>query len=496
MQQREEWGSRLGFIFAAAGSAVGLGNIWRFPYIAGENGGALFILIYVLSVVVLGLPVMLAEMAVGRASQRNPVGAFRALKPGTPWFLVGGLGVLCGLIILSFYSVVAGWTLGYVVESLRGALSGAQPQEISQHFSDFIANPVAGLGYFAAMLALSLFVVMRGVRGGIERWSKILMPTLFIMLLLLIVRSLTLDGAGAGLRFLFWPDLSKLRPKVLLDAMGQAFFSMSLGMGAILTYGSYLSRKNNIPASALWVGSLDLLVALLGGIAIFPALFAFNMDPQAGPGLVFITLPVIFDQIPGGQFFMAIFFMLLVVAALTSTISLVEVIVAYLIDERGWSRRKAVLGVGLATLVLGVPSALSTGLLNPKVLGFSFMDIAEKISTNYMLPIGALLLSIFVGFVWDRRALLDEVRAGSGGFLLSPLWLVVVRWVAPFIIGQIIVLGFLGEFSSLKNITEYLSMVMSIIDAFVVVFVVYSAVIMWLRGNAPNKAPKPTQLDQ
>ena len=485
-QAREKWGSQLGFVLAAAGSAVGLGNIWRFPYVAGENGGGIFIAIYVVCVIVLGLPVMLAEMAIGRASQRNPVGAFKVLKPGTPWFTVGGMGVLCGFIILSFYCVVAGWTLGYVVESVRGVLTDASPDEIAAHFKGFIANPLLGLGYFVAMMALSMFVVARGIKSGIERWSKILMPALLFMLLLVMFRSLSLEGSAAGLEFIFWPDLDKLTPGVLLQAMGQAFFSMSLGMGAMLTYGSYLSRERNMPKSALSVGGLDLLVALLGGMAIFPALFAFNMDPQAGPGLVFITLPVIFGQIPFGQVFMTLFFVLLVVAALTSTISLVEVISSFLIDELGWTRGKAVVVMGVATTLLGVPSALSAGILSADVIGFDFMGLAEKVSADYMLPIGALLLSIFAGFIWGKENVLAELREGSSGFLaLGEVWLFVVRFIAPFIIAQIIIIGFLGEFAALKEVVTKLSTVASIIDAVLVVLVIVGAIgYLGMKGRA------------
>lgn len=491
-ENRESWGSHLGFVLAAAGSAVGLGNIWRFPYVAGENGGGLFIAIYILCVIVLGLPVMLAEMAIGRATQRSPVGAFKALKPGTPWWAVGGMGVLCGFVILSFYSVVAGWTLGYVIESLRGVLSGATPEEIKAHFEAFIANPAAAVGYLVLMMALTIFIVARGVKGGIERYSKILMPALFVMLLLVIFRSLSLEGSAAGLEFLFWPDIDALKPRVLLDAMGQAFFSMSLGMGAMLTYGSYLSRKENMPKSALSVGGLDLLVAILGGMALFPAVFAFGMKPDQGTGLVFVTLPVIFDQIPFGQVFMILFFVLLVVAALTSTISLLEVISSYLIDEHGWTRTKAVLVMGAATIIVGIPSALSPGLLNPAVIGFNFMGLAEKIAANYMLPIGALLLSIFAGFVWSKSAVLEEVRAGSGGFALADVWLFVVRWLAPFIIAQIIIIGFLGEFSALEGTVEQLASVISVVDAIVVGLLVIGTVVYFVRRRArPFKPPLP-----
>jgi len=481
---RGKWGSQLGFILAAAGSAVGLGNIWRFPYVAGESGGGAFIAIYVICVAVLGLPIMLSEMALGRASQRNPVGAFKVLKPGTPWFLVGGMGVICGFVILSFYAVVAGWTLGYFVESVRGSLSGVGAEQISDHFEEFTKDPLRTTGYFVLMVALSLFIVARGVKGGIERWSIILMPALFVLLLLIVVRSLTLPGAGAGMEFIFQPDFSKLNPDVLLKAMGQAFFSMSLGMGAMLTYGSYLGRDRNMPRSALFIGGLDLLVALLGGMALFPALFAFGMDPQAGPGLVFKTLPVIFDQIPMGQFFMSAFFLLLVVAALTSTISLVEVVAAYFIDERGWSRRKSVMVMGIGTILLGIPSALSTGVLSTDRLGFDFMSVAGHLSADYMLPIGALFLSLFTGFAWKREDALKEVREGAAGFGLAEVWLFTVRFAAPFIVGQIILLGLLNEFDAMKGTVNVLTDVLSLVDAVLVVLLLAKTAVFIGRKKA------------
>ncbi len=485
MVSRGNWGSRIGFILAAAGSAVGLGNIWRFPYVAGESGGGLFILVYIVCVVMLGLPIMLVEFTIGRNTQRNPVGAFKKLKPGTPWFLLGGFGVFAGFLILSFYAVVAGWTLGYVVESLRGALTGASAQEITQHFDSFTSNPLTTIGYFIAIMLLTIFIVSRGIKSGIERWSKILMPALFILLLVVIARSVTLPGSFEGLKFIFWPNFDKFNPDIMLKALGQAFFSMSLGMGAMLTYGSYLRRKENMPSSTLFVGGLDLLVALLAGIALFPALFAVNLPPDAGTGLAFKTFPVIFNQIPLGTFIMPIFFLLLVVAALTSTISLMEVISSYLIDEKGWTRKKAAAAMGFLVILIGIPSALATqtGLLSAKKVGFNFSALVEHLSADYMLPIGAFFMSIFVGFVWKKSQALKEAGEGSAGFSIGPVWIFIIRWIAPFIIGQIIVLGFLREFESLSKLLENLSKILSIIDAFIIGFLVVGAVIYLILKN-------------
>jgi len=476
---RGKWGSRVGFILAAAGSAVGLGNIWRFPYVAGESGGGLFILVYIVCVLVLGLPIMLVEFSIGRNTQRNPVGAFKALKPGTPWFLVGGFGVLAGFLILSFYAVVAGWTLGYVVESIRGALTGVSAEQIARHFDNFTGNPLLTVGYFVGIMLLTILIVSRGIKSGIERWSKILMPMLFVMLLLVIARSLTLPGSFEGLKFIFWPNFDKFNPDIMLKALGQAFFSMSLGMGAMLTYGSYLRKKENMPSATLFVGGLDLLVALLAGIALFPALFAVNLPPDSGTGLAFKTFPVIFNQIPLGTIIMPIFFILLVVAALTSTISLMEVISSYFIDEKGWSRKKAAGLMGFVVMLVGIPSALATktGLLSADKVGFDFSALIEHFSADYMLPIGAFAMSIFAGFVWKKGGALREAREGSPGFSLGPVWMFIVRWIAPFIIGQIIVLGFLREFESLAKLLESLSTILSIVDAVIIGFLIVGAVI-------------------
>lgn len=475
---RGKWGSRIGFILAAAGSAVGLGNIWRFPYVAGENGGGLFILVYIICVVALGLPIMLVEFSIGRSTQRSPVGAFKKLKPNTPWFMVGGFGVLAGFLILSFYGVVAGWTLGYVVESIRGALTGASAEQITQHFDNFTGNPLITIGYFVGIMLLTMFIVSRGIKSGIERWSKILMPALFIMLLLVIARSITLPGSSEGLKFIFWPNFDKFNPDIMMKALGQAFFSMSLGMGAMLTYGSYLRKKENMPSATLLVGGLDLLVAILAGIALFPALLAMGFSPEQGTGLAFKTFPIIFNQIPLGTIIMPIFFILLVVAALTSTISLLEVISSYFIDEKGWGRKKAAGFMGFVVMLVGIPSALATktGLLSPEKLGFDLSALVGHIAADYMLPIGAFAMSVFVGFAWKKGAL-KEAREGSSGFAAAPVWLFIVRWIAPFIIGQIILLGFLSEFESLKKLLDKLSTILSIVDAVIIGLLVIGAVI-------------------
>jgi NSS family neurotransmitter:Na+ symporter len=438
-QDRGAWGSTIGFVLAAAGSAIGLGNIWRFPYITGQNGGAAFVVIYLAFVFLIGVPVMIAELTIGRHTQKNPVGAFLKIVPGTPWHWVGMLGVLTGVGILSFYGVVAGWTLGYFFKALAGDFAHATSAEkLGELFTGFIGNPAVAIGLLAAFMGLTMLVVVRGIAQGIERWSKILMPVLFVLLIMLAVRSVTLPGARAGLEFYLQPDFSKIHAETFAQALGQALFSLSLGMGAMITYGSYLSRRDDIPKAAASVAIFDTLIAVLAGLMIFPALFAAGLDPAGGPGLVFVVLPSIFANMPGGWFFGSSFFLLLSVAALTSTISLLEVPVSYLVDEKGWSRRKAVAITGTFTFVLGIPSALSQGGLGifsklPAV-GMGFLDFMNALFGNYSLSIGAFLISVFVGYKWGVSAAITEVQAEGNRFPLSTSWGSLLRFICPIAI--------------------------------------------------------------
>lgn len=436
--ERGQWSSKIGFIFAAAGSAIGLGNIWRFPYITGENGGAAFVFTYILCVIVIGFPVMLAELALGRATSRNPVGAIETVRPGSLWKAVGVLGVLTGVAILSYYAIIAGWTVGYMISSALG-------KELD--FGAFVSDPAGVIFYQALFMLLTILVVSGGVQGGIERWSKILMPLLFVLLLLLIVRSVTLPNSFKGIEFYLNPDFSKINFRVVLAALGQAFFSLSLGMGLMITYGSYLRKEDNAVMSGLQVALFDTLIAFMAGLVIFPALFSAGKDPAAGPGLVFVVLPDIFNAMPLGNLFGALFFLLLAVAALTSTISLLEVPVAYFVDEKGWTRTRSVWTLGAATFIIGIPSALSLG-ANKTLSSISlsiihktgFLDIMDFIWGNFSLAFGALLLSVFVGWVWGADRALDELRAGSPGFgWQGEGWKVLIRFVCPAVIFVILV---------------------------------------------------------
>ncbi|MBN2345671.1 MAG: sodium-dependent transporter [Candidatus Aminicenantes bacterium] len=446
MASRGKWGSRVGFILAAAGSAVGLGNIWRFPYITGKNGGALFVLIYFGCVVVLGLPVLLAELAVGRATCKNPVGAFQALRPGAKWHYTGYLGVVTAVMILSFYSVIAGWTVGYCCKTICGHFAAPGRGEVAAVFSAFIASPWLQIALLAFFIFLTVFIVSRGVAAGLESFARVLMPALFLLLLLLMGYSLTLPGAQKGLAFYLMPDFSEINGRVFLEAMGQAFFSLSLGMGTMLTYGSYLKKKENLVTAAAWVAVLDTSIAVLAGFIIFPALFSMNMAPDQGPGLVFAILPEIFAKIPGGMMFGAFFFLLLAVAALTSTISLLEVPVAFLIDERNWPRRRASVLVGGAALAFGIPSALSGGgvkfLSRLPLVHVDFLSLWDKVWGNISLSVGALLIAIFVAHVWKTSRALEEITAEGVRFRLARLWTIAIKYVCPLLILVVLVSQF------------------------------------------------------
>ncbi len=436
-ETREEWGSKLGFILAAAGSAIGLGNIWRFPYMTGENGGAAFVLVYIFFVIFIGFTIMLAELTIGRHSQRNAVGAFEAIFPKTKWKWIGILGILTGVGILSFYSVVAGWTLGYFFKTVLGDFSGLSGAGATKEiFAHFISNPVANIAYLFVFIGLTVFVVSGGISEGIERWTKILMPLLFLILILLMIRSVTLGkGVEAGLSFYLKPDFSALNAEILIRALGQALFSLSLGMGAMITYGSYISKEHNLVTSAGYVVFFDTLIALLAGLVIFPALFAMGMNPKGGPGLVFMVLPSIFDKMPGGMLFGAGFFILLAIAALTSTISLLEVAVAYFIDERKWSRTKAAILTGFVAFLLGIPSALSQGASrwfdHLPLVHMPFLDFMNALFGNYALTVGSFFISIFVGWKWGIAAAEKEIAKGAEKFRLKTVWAFSIRFFAP-----------------------------------------------------------------
>jgi NSS family neurotransmitter:Na+ symporter len=438
---RENWGSRFGFILAAAGSAIGLGNIWKFPYIAGENGGAAFIFIYLICIAIIGLPVLTGEILLGRTTQRNPVGAFKKLSNSKFWVAVGSLGVIAGFLILSYYIVIAGWSLGYIFEAAKGSFYNFNESYTSAyHFNSLVGNVTWNLGFTTAFLLLTMFFVYSGVQKGIERGSKIMMPLLLVLLVVLAIKGLTLNGSEKGVSFLLDPNWNLLHGTSILIALGHAFFTLSLGMGAMLTYGSYLKKDSNLFTSSTQIVFLDTLIALIAGLAIFTAVFATQQNPSAGPGLIFHTLPVVFTKMSGGYIFSILFFFLLTIAALTSAISLLEVVVSYFVDEKGWKRHSAVIAFGGVTFLIGVPSSLSFNVLSDfHIFGLNFFDLADYLTSNIMLPLGGMLISVFIAWVWGFDKALMELKQGAENIFsnqpyIVTAWKIFIKYFAPVLI--------------------------------------------------------------
>ena len=449
---RVNFGSKIGAILAAAGSAVGLGNIWRFPYEAGNHGGAAFILVYLACVFMLGMPIMIAEFTVGRRAKASTGKAFGILAPGTQWNWLGRLGVLSGLLILGYYSVVAGWTLEYIITSLSNGFAGKGPEDYVAIFQNFSQDPVRPIVWCLVFLFLTHFVIVKGVKDGIEKSSKVMMPVLFILILVLAVCSMSLPDASKGLEFLLKPDFSKVNADVFLGAMGQAFFSLSLGMGCLSTYASYFGSDTQMGKTALSVGVIDTMVAILAGLIIFPAAFSVGIQPDAGPSLIFITLPNVFQQAFGGVPFLAMifslmFYVLLALAALTSTISLHEVVTAYLNEQFGISRGRAAVWVTGFCVVTGVLSSLSLGVWDDKFFGLGFFDLLDFVTAKLMLPLSGLLVSLFVGWYLKRSLSYEELtNYGLQKAPYFPIYMFILRYLAPIAIVLIFVneLGWLS----------------------------------------------------
>lgn len=438
--KRATFVSKIGVIAAAAGSAVGLGNIWRFPSQTADGGGAIFILVYIGCILFFGIPLMVSEFMVGRTSRANTAGAYHKLAPGTQWKWVGRLGVLTGFVIMGFYMVVCGWTLVYIFQSVSGYLFGVD--NLSANFIELQSNPAKQIIWMIIFTLLTAFFILSGVKKGIEQSAKILMPLLFLLLIILAIRSVTLDGAIAGLNFLFKPDLAHVKSTVFLDAMGQAFFSLSLGMGCMITYGSYFNDKTPLVKTAVQVSVLDSLVAILAGVVIFPAAFALTTNPgtivdelvAGGPGLLFITLPELFNQMAGSMIWSTLFFCLLALAALTSTISLMEVVTVYIHEEYHISRRKSTLLVTAGVIILGIFASFSSSF-------FNFLDVA---SAKFMLPIGGFFISLFVGWYLNRRlvyAQLTNERTLKFGIGFLRTYIFLLRYVVPTAMLAIFIYG-------------------------------------------------------
>lgn len=450
---RANFGSKLGVILASAGSAVGLGNVWRFPYETGNHGGAAFILIYLGCVLILGLPILIAEFLIGRHSRANTAGAYQKLAPGTQWRWVGRMAVLAAFLILSYYSVVAGWTLEYIFEAMTGSFSGKTPEQFIASFQSFSSNPWRPVLWLVLFLAGTHFIIVKGVEKGIEKSSKIMMPTLFVIILILVGCSVSLPGAGKGVEFLLKPDFSKVTGDVFLGAMGQAFFSLSLGMGCLCTYASYFSKNTNLTKTAFSVGIIDTLVAILAGFIIFPAAFSVGIQPDAGPSLIFITLPNVFQQAFSGvpvlaYVFSVMFYVLLAVAALTSTISLHEVVTAYLHEEFKFTRGKAARYVTTGCIFLGIFCSLSLGVMKgATVFGLGMFDLFDFVTAKIMLPLGGLLVSIFTGWYLDKKLVWAEItNNGTLKVSVYKLIIFILKYVAPVAISVI----FINELGLLK----------------------------------------------
>lgn len=449
-QPRENWGSRIGFILAAAGSAIGLGNIWKFPYIAGEHGGAAFIFIYLICIAIIGLPVLIAEILIGRSGKLNPVGSFKKLSNSKIWTSVGSMGVIAGFLILSYYIVIAGWSLGYIFEAVKGSFYNfSETNTSSTHFESLIQNTTWSIGFMIFFLLVTMSFVYFGIQKGIERGSKIMMPILLVLLIASAIKGVTLPGSEKGIAFLLKPNWDLVSPQSILVALGHAFFTLSLGMGAMMTYGSYLKNDSNLFTSSLQIVILDTLIALIAGLAIFTAVFATQQNPAAGPGLIFHILPVVFTKMPGGYIFSILFFLLLTIAALTSAISLLEVVISYFVDEKGWKRHSAVLVFGGVTFIIGIPSALSFNILADfHILGLNFFDLFDYLTANILLPLGGMLISIFVAWIWGFNKSLKELRLGAEELFdqyptIITFWKLFIKYLAPILI-FVVLLNSLG----------------------------------------------------
>ena len=446
IMKRESFGSRFGALVAMAGSAVGLGNLWRFPYLVGENGGAAFIIVYILLCFLICLPIFIAEFVIGRRSQENAYSAFRDLSGGSAWKWIGLMTVVVPLIVLSYYSVIGGWSVEYLIKSVTFSFTGSDTlSTMNTMFGDFVSSPWMPLVMHTVFLLATTLIVVIGIKDGIEKFSKVMMPLLFVMVLSIAVYSLTLPGSGKGVDYLFNPDFSKIDGKVCAAALGQAFFSLSLGFGTILTYASYVDKKENILFHSTATAVSDLTFAFVAGLAIMPAVFAFGLNPQSGPGLVFETLPYVFSQMPAGNIVAILFFLALLVAALTSSISMLEVAVAFLVEEKKFSRISACILLFVICWIVGALCSLSFGpLADVKIFGRTIFDFFDNLSSNVLMTLGSLMTVLFVGWKLKKTDIYDEFTNGGtlsvNARIFGILWFI-IRYVAPVAIIIIFVSG-------------------------------------------------------
>ncbi len=431
MKTPASWSSKIGFILSAAGSAIGLGAIWKFPYTAGTNGGAVFFLMFLVFTILVALPVQLAEFYIGRRSGKNAVDAFKTLAPNSLWPWIGRMGVFACFILLSFYSVVGGWVLNYVVHAFDGSIHSNA--DFNALFGNTISSPAGSIAYQGLFMLMTVWVVKSGISAGIEKANKYMMPALFVLFVLLAVRSLTLPGSMAGVSFLLKPDWSHFTHQTMLTALGQAFFALSLGVSTMITYAAYLDKKQDLFRSGNSIMWMNLLVSLLAGLVIFPAVFAFGFEPGQGPGLIFVVLPAVFMKLPLGNVLFAVFMLLVVFATLTSAFSMLETVIAAVIREDEGKRAKTTWLIGTAIFIVGIPSALSFGVLSDWTLfGKTLFDLWDYMITALIMPISSLLVAIFVGWIRQKSDVLGHMREGSSvPQAVILLWLMALRFLAP-----------------------------------------------------------------
>ncbi|MFJ7470409.1 sodium-dependent transporter [Peribacillus frigoritolerans] len=436
MSKQDQWTSKLGFILAAAGSAIGLGAIWKLPYMTGENGGGVFFLLFIIFTLLIGAPILIAEFTIGRNAQKDAISAYKHIAPGKPWALIGYGGVVASIILLSFFSVVGGWIISYLARSFTGSLSNLTQEEYGNFFNTIISNPYETVIAQLLFMVFTIWVVQGGVSKGIEKANKYMMPSLFILFIILLIRSLTLDGAMEGVEFFLKPDFSALTGETILLALGQSFFALSVGVSVMVTYASYLSKKEDITKSAFSVVGLNIFISLLAGLVIFPAVFALGFSPSSGPGLVFVVLPAVFNEMALGGIFMFIFFILLLFATLTTAFSILEIVVAAMIKGDAAKRKKASWIAGITVFLIGIPSALSFGVLSDvKIFNLSIFDFADYLTSNIALPVGALFISLFIGYQMKRIEVQKEFESGADpGRSLFKLWYFLIRYIVPIMI--------------------------------------------------------------
>ncbi|MCD1161429.1 sodium-dependent transporter [Peribacillus frigoritolerans] len=436
MSKQDQWTSKLGFILAAAGSAIGLGAIWKLPYMTGENGGGVFFLLFIIFTLLIGAPILIAEFTIGRNAQKDAISAYKHIAPGKPWALIGYGGVVASIILLSFFSVVGGWIISYLARSFTGSLSNLTQEEYGNFFNTIISNPYETVIAQLLFMVFTIWVVQGGVSKGIEKANKYMMPSLFMLFIILLIRSLTLDGAMEGVKFFLKPDFSALTGETILLALGQSFFALSVGVSVMVTYASYLSKKEDITKSAFSVVGLNIFISLLAGLVIFPAVFALGFSPSSGPGLVFVVLPAVFNEMALGGIFMFIFFILLLFATLTTAFSILEIVVAAMIKGDSAKRKKASWIAGITVFLIGIPSALSFGVLSDvKIFNLSIFDFADYLTSNIALPVGALFISLFIGYQMKRIEVQKEFETGADpGRSLFKLWYFLIRYIVPIMI--------------------------------------------------------------